>query len=132
MEDTFTALNVLNIRNHGDARERDTWPTVADALSQYEQFWRTLVVLLTNRIVPNISDDTPEWIRLRSTIPCAYERLVMHNYSLFYFAATARQAINEDRERREAGGYPRPEGVFFALYASVEHAQGLTTTSMFN
>jgi hypothetical protein len=29
MEDSFTALDVLNIRNHGDARERDIWATVA-------------------------------------------------------------------------------------------------------
>ena len=64
MIDTFTGLDVLNIGDHGDARERDIWPTVATALSQYEPFWRTLIVLLTNRIEPNIPVG-PKRIRLR-------------------------------------------------------------------
>jgi hypothetical protein len=126
MKDSFTELDVLNIHDHGDARERDIWPTVSIALSKYELFWRTLIVLLTNRIAPSIPvAAAPEWIRLRSTIPCEYEQLAMHNYSMFYFAATARQAIDENHQRLASGGYSHPERAFFALHASVEHAKKL-------
>jgi hypothetical protein len=64
MKDTFTGLDGLNTGDHRDARERDIWPTVATAVSQYEPFWRTLIVLLTNRIEPDIPVG-PKWIRLR-------------------------------------------------------------------
>jgi hypothetical protein len=121
----FAGLNHLNIRDHGDARERDLWPTVAVALSQYESFWRALIVLLSNRIEPSIRFGDPEWIQARSMIPCAYERLAMHNYSLFYFTARARQAIDGDRQRLASGNYPYPEITFFLLQASVEHTEGL-------
>jgi hypothetical protein len=122
----FTGLEVLNIQDHGDARERDAWTTVAADLCNYELFWRTLIVLLTNRIEPSTQImAAPGWIRLRSTIPCKYEQLAMHNYSVFYFAATARQAIDEDCQRLASGGYPHPERVFVALQASVERARDL-------
>jgi hypothetical protein len=50
MTDRFAELDGFNIRHHGDAREKDLWPTVASALSNYELFWRALIVLLSNRI----------------------------------------------------------------------------------
>jgi hypothetical protein len=124
MNDSFTGLNVLKICIDGDSRERALWPTVAKPLSHYESFWRTLIVLLTNRILPSIPQGDPKRIRLRSTIPCVYELLAMHNYSLFYYMATAREAIDEDFQRLNSG-YPHPERAFFALQASVEHAKNL-------
>jgi hypothetical protein len=123
--DDFASLDGLKLGDHGDARERNLWPTVAKPLSNYETFWRTLIVLLTNRIEPTIKADDPEWIRLRPAIPCAYERLTMHNYSLFYCMARARQAIEEDRRHLTSGSYPHPEIAFFRLQAAVEHAQEL-------
>ena len=121
----FTGLDSLNIRDHGDAREKGIWPKVANTLAAYESFWRTLIVLLTNRIVPDIPPDAPDWIRLRPTVPCAYERLATHDYSLFYFAATARQAIDDDRNCFESGSHPHPERAFSALFAATEHAKKL-------
>src|SRR5258708_8977208 len=121
MQDAFAGLIVLNIADHGDARERDVWPEVAGALSNYETFWRALIVLLTNRIVPDVAAG-PEWIRLRAAIPVVYERLAMHNYSLFYYMAMAHRAIEEDRKRLASGAYPRPEPLFFAIQASLEHS----------
>ena len=125
MSDSFAALDGFNLLHHGDARERDLWPRVATALSNYELFWRALIVLLSNRIEPSIPVGGSGWIQARATIPCAYERLAMHNYSLFYFAARARQAIDEDRQRLASGNYPHPEITFFYLKASVDHAKGL-------
>jgi hypothetical protein len=125
MTDNFAELNGFNLLTHGDAREQDLWPTVASALSNYELFWRNLIVLLTNRIERGISFGGSEWIQARATIPSEYERLAMHNYSLFYFAARARQAIYEDRQRLASGNYPHPEIVFFTLQACVEHAKAL-------
>lgn len=124
MEDMFTALDDLHLQEHGDARERHVWRNVATALPNYEEFWRTLIVLLTNRIDPSIPFGSV-WTRLRSTIPQAYEQLAMHNYSLFYYAAVARQSIDGDRRRLASGDYPHPERVFFALQACIENAKHL-------
>lgn len=126
MTDDFSGLSVLTIAAHGDAKERDVWHDVADALSNYETFWRELIVLLTNRIVP-VAVAAPDWIRLRTAIPPAYEELAMRNYSLFFYAATARRAIQNDRKRLDSRAYPHPEQVFAAMQASVEHAKKLQT-----
>lgn len=125
MEQEFAALDRLNLRDHGDAREREIWSDVGVYLSNYELFWRALIVLLTNRIVPGIPAAAPEWIRLRAEIPCEYERLAMDNYSLIYFAAAARRAIEDDRQRLASGHYPHPERVFSALQTAVENAKEL-------
>jgi hypothetical protein len=125
MTDNFAELNRFNLLHYGDARERDLWPTVASALSNYELFWRALIVLLSNRIEPSILPEDPTWIQMRATIPCDYERLAMHNYSLFYFAARARQAIKEDRQRLASGNYRYSEIVFFYLQASVDSTKRL-------
>jgi hypothetical protein len=125
MTSSFAGLDDLNLLQHGDVRERDLWPMVSGALSQYEPFWRALIVLLSNRIEPSVRFEDPAWIQARSTIPCAYEQLAMHNYSLFYFSARARQAIDEDGQCLEAGNYPHPETAFFLLQAAVDHAKGL-------
>ena len=122
MADRFSELSVLTIAAHGDARERDVWGDVACTLSNYETFWRELIVLLTNRITAAAA---PDWIRLRAAIPADYERLAMHNYSLFYYAATACRAIADDRNRLAAGAYPHPERFFAAMQACVEHAKPL-------
>lgn len=124
MTDDFSSLSVLTIAAHGDARERDVWRDVAGALSDYETFWREFIVLLTNRIVP-VAVAHQEWIRLRTPIPQTYEELAMRNYSLFYYAATARRAIQNDRKRLDSRAYPHPEHIFAAMQASVEQAKKL-------
>ncbi len=98
------------------------WHEVATALCNYETFWRELIVLLTNRVT---SVAAPHWIRIRETIPTDYERLAMHNYSMFYYAATAWRAIADDRLRLAAGAYTHPERFFAAMQACVEQAKPL-------
>lgn len=124
MPDPYIALEQLNISDHGDARERHVWPLVSELLSEYEAFWRVLIVLLTNRVRPELNG-SPEWIRLRPTIPVHYEKLAMHNYSLLYYMANARHEINQDQNRLKSGEFPCPEKVFFALQASVEQSKHL-------
>jgi hypothetical protein len=124
MTSSLAGLDDLNLLQHGDLRERDLWSTVSGALSQYEPFWRTLIVLLSNRIEPSVRFGDPAWIQARSMIPRSYEQLAMHNYSLFY-AARARQAIDEDRRHLASGNYPHPEIAFFLLHAAAQHAQEL-------
>jgi len=111
---------MFKLDDHGDSREKALWPEVSIALSQYERFWRGFIVLLTNRIDPNVPVG-PAWIRLRSSIPREYEELAMYNYSLFYYAASARGQIEEDRRRMAAKQHPCPERVFFALRACTEN-----------
>lgn len=124
MADEFSHLAVLTIAEHGDAREREIWPEVAKNLSNYETFWRQVIVLLTNRIVPNVASRA-EWIRLRPEIPCDYERLAMHNYSLLYHMAIARRLVEEDRKRLCARVYTRPEQIFFTMVCCIEQIKPL-------
>jgi hypothetical protein len=126
MTDDYSGLAVLTLACHGDARERDVWRDVAGTLSDYEMFWREFIVLLTNRIVPGVATG-PQWIRLRQSIPVEYEQLAMHNYSLFYYAATAWRAIEHDRKRLASGEYPHPERIFTAMQSCVEQAKPLQT-----
>jgi hypothetical protein len=124
MADDYADLALLTLAGHGDARERDVWPGVATSLSNYETFWRELIVLLTNRVVP-AAVAGPEWIRLRPSIPVEYEKMAMHNYSAFYYAASAWRVIEDDRERLASGAYPQPERFFAAMQACVEQAKAL-------
>jgi hypothetical protein len=126
MADDYAGLAVLTVAYHGDARERDVWPDVASTLSNYEMFWREFIVLLTNRVVPGVAAG-PQWIRLRESIPVDYEQLAMHNYSLFYYAATTWRAIEHDRGRLTSRAYPHPERIFAAMQACVEQAKPLQT-----
>jgi hypothetical protein len=124
MADDYDGLAILTLACHGEARERDFWPDVSSRLSNYDVFWRDLIVLLTKRIV-SVAVAGPEWIRLRPSIPEDYERLAMHNYSLFYYAATAWRAIEDDRKRLDGGTYPHPERIFAAMQACVEQTKPL-------
>jgi hypothetical protein len=129
MSEKFSGLDAFNIRDHGDNRERDSWNTVAGPLSEYESFWRALVVLLTNRIDPGISAGS-EWMRLRPSIPIEYEKLAMHNYSVLYYLATARRVISENGMRLASGGHPLPEQTFLALQAAVEQTKTLKSCAV--
>jgi len=87
-------------------------------------FWRSFVVLLTNRIDPKFSN-TNEWIRLRPAIPPDCEDVAMASYSLFYYAACTRIAMEHDRQRIDSGAYGQPEFVFFLQQLCVENAKPL-------
>ena len=123
INDPFSELSLFNLADHGDAREKALWPTVSTSLTRYEAFWRTLIVLLTNRIDPAIMGAA--LMRLRTDIPEQYELLAMHNYSLFCYAAIARQAIDEDRRRLQASEYPQPERVFSAFQICSDRSKNL-------
>jgi len=89
----FHDLGRLHLAHHGDAREKAMWSFVSDQLSNYETFWQTFVVLLTNRIDPSKQFGTEEWIRVRSGLPRQYEDLLMTNYSVLYYAASAAEQM---------------------------------------
>jgi hypothetical protein len=126
MADDYAGLAALSLLDHGDARERDMWRDVSGSLSNYQTFWRELIVLLTNRVVPG-GGAGPEWVRLRPSIPVEYEQMAMHNYSLFYYAAMARRTIDDDRKRLASGEYPHPERIFATMQTCVEQAKPLQT-----
>lgn len=124
----YRVADTLNVADHGDARERCIWTVSSGPLSEYETFWRALIVLLTNRIRDDLQGN-PNWIRLRDEIPEQYERVAMHNYSLFYYMANARREITEELNRLTSREFPRPENVFFALQASVEQLKALVVVA---
>jgi len=80
--------------------------------------------MLTNRHRDDLQGN-PHWIRLRTAISVKYEKLAMHNYSLFYYMANARQEIDQEQVRLASREFPHPEKVFFALQASVEQVKEL-------
>lgn len=128
MADDFADLATLTITDHGDARERAVWPEVVGHLSNYEVFWREMIVLLTNRIVPQELAGL-HWVRLRQSIPIGYEKLAMYNYSLFYYASNAWRAIEDDRRQLASGAYPHPERVFASLQTCIEQVKRLQSTA---
>lgn len=124
----FRNLEQFHLSEHGDAREKATWPSVSDCLSAYEMFWRTFIVLLTNRI-DSQKELAHDWIRLRPGIPRKYETLAMSNYSVLYYAASALQEIDNGRSEIALGRYCRPELVFFQLQVCVENMKRLLSTA---
>jgi hypothetical protein len=129
MQSDYAALDQLNIRDHGDAHEQSAWHRVAISLSHYESFWRTLIVLLTNRIVP-VPTDRTTWIRLRDGMPRDYEQLAMQNYSVFQYASRAHDSLAEDRQALAEGRHPHPERFFSSLKSATEQAKSLRNLSL--
>ena len=127
-EATFRDLQQFRLSDHGDARERAIWPSVSSRLSNYEKFWQTFVVLLTNRVDPKCLG-SDEWIRLRPGLPRQYEDLAMSNYSALYYAASAAEQMRENDARIESGRHYRPELVFFYLGSCIENAKKLRGTA---
>ena len=123
MSDPFLALDHFTIKDHGDGREKAVWSVVSNELGGYEAFWQALIVLLTNRVDPKIIGSG--WIRLRSGIPREYEKLAMHNYSVLYYAGSARAQMEDDRLRLKMSQHPCPERVFFSFRACTENASAL-------
>jgi hypothetical protein len=52
----FDELSAFQLADQGDRRERRLWALVSGELSEYEVFWRTLIVPLTNRVERLFSD----------------------------------------------------------------------------
>ena len=111
MSDPFLALDHFTIKDHGDGREKAVWPVVSNELGGYEAFLQALIVLLTNRVDPKIIGSG--WIRLRSGIPREYEKLAMHNYSVLYYAGSARAQMEDDRLRLKMSQHPCPRARLF-------------------
>jgi hypothetical protein len=125
----FRDLQLFCLLDHGDAREKTMWPSVSNRLSGYEQFWRTFIILLTNRIDPSRDCHEHAWIRLRDCVPRQYEDIAMSNYSVFYYAAAALEQMEINCSHVALGKYPHPELVFFQLQTCVENAKRLQSTA---
>jgi hypothetical protein len=83
----------------------------------YEAFWRKYIVLLTNRVNPNVlfPQDRDRWIRLRPDVHERQEQLAMCHYSTFYYLGRA-------AERVKAGEDGFPEDIFSLLDACGDNA----------
>lgn len=118
----FTNLDQLRLVDHGDAVERHYWPTVSNSLSEYETFWKTFIVLLTNRVDPFADKD---WIMLRTGLSETYESLLIASYSTFYHCVVAHAQIEIGRKAKAERGFNHPELFFFSAKACLENLQAL-------
>jgi hypothetical protein len=117
-QEEFKHLDRLELAVHGDSLERFYWESVATAIPTYETFWRSFIVLLTNRVNTVATDD---WIRVRRGIPEKYERLLMGNYTVFYDIAVAWAQIEAGKRALADGGFYHAEPFFFYARACIEN-----------
>jgi hypothetical protein len=118
----FANLDQLCLLDHGDAIERFYWPKVSSAISEYEVFWKSFVVLLTNRVNPLASID---WIMLRDGLPVVYESLLMANYSTFYHCVVSHEQIEIGSKAKAEHGFIHPELFFFSAKACLDNLSTL-------
>jgi len=119
----YDNLDAFSLLAHGDTFESERWTVVKDRFPQYEVFWRSYVVLLTNRINPSISPNDPSWIRLRTDIPPRFEKLAVCHYSVFYYASRASERRIESKLHKENVDSARlaVEDVFYLLETCAEN-----------
>jgi hypothetical protein len=118
----FDDLKQFELARHGDSLERFYWKSVSGVIPSYQTFWRTFIVLLTNRIDPQASRN---WIRLRAGIPEPYERLLMANYSVFYDMVVSRAQIEAGKDALSREGFYHGEPFFFYAKACQENFDSL-------
>jgi hypothetical protein len=99
-------LKNFTLARDGDERERELWGYLCSRFPSYQEFWQQFIVRLTNRVVPNSTNQ----IELRPNVPEPYEAVSMAQYSVFYFLGRAAKRLAED-PLIEA----HPEDVFFLL-----------------
>ena len=122
----FDQLRNLHLTAHGDALERFYWPKVSAVIPNYEMFWREFIVLLTERIDPSAATGS---IRLRMDIPEIYERLLMANYSTFYYFVLTSAQMDLSRAGLESEGPVHPELFFLLAGACLERYKDLQRRS---
>jgi hypothetical protein len=85
----------FNLRQHGDPYEKLWWPLLEHEFQEYEPFWNSHIVPLTNRIDPGICETDRQWISLREdpSIDQTVEQMAMSQYSTFYFLSRASSII---------------------------------------
>lgn len=125
----FDELSAFQLADHGDRRERRLWAFASGELSEYEVFWRTLIVPLTNRVDPTIEFGSESWFRLRRHLPRVYEDVAMSNYSVLYYAASAFEQIGIVRSQIGLNQHSQLELPFFLLQVCVESLKTLHSTS---
>jgi len=106
----LTALDQFDLATQGDRHEKEFWPLLARRFPSYEILWRRLIVPLTNRVDPAMSDCPETGIRLRNGVPELYEQMSMAHYSAFYFLGRAAKRLSE-----EQSAFEYPEDVLFLL-----------------
>lgn len=119
----YENLDAFSLLIHGDQFESERWRLVKDRFPRYELFWRSYVVLLTNRIDPTVPQSDPSWIRLRTDIPPRFEKLAVCHYSVFYYVSRASERRTESNLHNERGSVARiaVEDVFYLLQTCAEN-----------
>lgn len=80
-----------NLLQHGDRYERLWWPLLKNDFPEYERFWVSHIIPVTNRIDATIAQSGPKWTGFRDDphISDDLEVMARAHYSSFYFLARA-------------------------------------------
>jgi hypothetical protein len=80
-----------SLLEHGDRYERLWCAVLTNDFPEYERFWVSHIIPLTNRINPEIARSDPKWIGFRDDpkISDDLEAMARAHYSTFYFLARA-------------------------------------------
>src|ERR1035437_6127215 len=87
--------NGYSLVRHGDRYERLWWPLLKNDFPEYERFWISHIIPLTNRIDAAIPQSDPKCIGFRDDrkICDNLEAMARAHYSTFYFLARATMLI---------------------------------------
>jgi hypothetical protein len=99
----------FNLTQHGDPYEKLWWPKLRHEFAEYEEFWKSHIVPLTNRIDPKfqsfikqpppveLTDEHREWVAIRDDpkLDSCVEKMAMAQYSVFYYFARASLTLED-------------------------------------
>src|SRR5262249_39306531 len=102
--------------------EKRWWPLVEAEFSEYADFWRKHIVPVTNRLFLAESDEKWEFLRDDVAFLPELEKMVMSQYSTFYYFYRATEIINKD-------GLEFVEDAFLFLYFAVENLERFARAS---
>lgn len=104
----------FKLSDHGDRFEKRWWSRVETEFLEYADFWRKHIVPLTNRIFLAENDEKWEFLRDDVAFEHALEKMVMAQYSTFYYFYRATEIIDKE-------GMAFVEDAFLFLFFAVEN-----------
>ncbi|MBU0495124.1 MAG: hypothetical protein KKA73_14835 [Chloroflexi bacterium] len=104
---------ILSLENDGDLWEQKYWHLIRESFPNYEVFWKTFIVPLSNRIQYRKDQ------RIRCNLDPVLEQLAMTHYSVFRHFITTHRLLGQ-ADFAQLDKLPQGDTVFFHLAATTE------------